>query len=135
MIKSFEISNDFIRTQLLQFYESTIPRSVKFISHDDNAIRDRVKVLEDDIFKYQFSTQDDSTVNHIKVLRGNDYLNHQSLHKIYDILSDDTFQKQSRLKSLKRRYMFILKMVENELKNREVNFKYLDTTQIKRDFS
>tara|TARA_R110002074_G_scaffold231282_2_gene402868 strand:- start:3410 stop:4207 length:798 start_codon:yes stop_codon:yes gene_type:complete len=130
-----KIRNDSIRTQLLQFYESTIPRAVQFISEYDDYIMDRVKILEDDIFNYEFSTINDGTTRQIKVLKYPDNLDHQSLHKIYKLKYRDTRSKRYRIKYLKESYNRIMRMIEKELEIRKVQFKYFDSTVLKRDFS
>jgi len=129
-----KIRNDSIRTQLLHFYESIIPRTVKFISGYDNSIRDRVQVLEDDIFNYKFVSNADGITRQIKVLKNPDNLNHQSLHKIYNIQHRNSRSKSYRLKYLKEEYSNLMRMIEKELEIREIQFKYFDTTGLERDF-
>jgi len=129
-----KINNDSLRTQLLEFYESDIPRHVSFINQNDDLIKERVGILEADLFDYEFIAIDDSTKIHAMRSRTNDFINHQSMHIIFDMLSEDTRHKNYRLQSLKRNYNYTMSMIERELEKREIQFEYLDTTALKRDF-
>ena len=129
-----KIKNDSLRTKLLEFYESDIPRSTTFITERDNLIEEYTQILEADLFNYKFMTGNDSINQHVMYPKNNAFINHQSLHKIYEMLSDDTKQKNFRLKELKRRYQDIMNLIEEELKKREIHFEYLDTTKLKRDY-
>ena len=130
-----KIKNDSLRTLLLQFYESSLPRSVIFITEDDENIAQQIGVLESDIFHFKFMAINDSILTHVKRPKIKNYLNHQSLHKIYNLVKGDVDQKMYRLKSLKNNYKKIMRMIEKELEKRKVSFEYFDTSILTRDFS
>ncbi|MFC4720867.1 DUF6090 family protein [Geojedonia litorea] len=129
-----KIDNDMLRTRLLEFYESDLPRSVNFIHQADVLIRERVGVLEADLFNFKFIAVNDSTTAHVMFPKDMSYIHHQSLHKIYDLLSHDTYNKVFRLKQLKRNYNNVMQMIEKELEKRKIEFEYFDTSTLKRDF-
>ena len=129
-----KIKNDSLRTQLLQFYESTIPRSVKFITEEDEYIHEKIGILEADIFDFKFITINDSIKLHIKHPKNNAYINHQSLHKIFNLIMDDTRSKTYRLRDFKKSYDNIMRVIESELEKRKIPFDYFDLSTLKRDF-
>ena len=129
-----KINNDSLRTHLLEFYGSDLPRYVKFITQDDDLIQERIGILEADLFNYEFIAINDSTEIQVMRPKNNEYINHQSMHKIFDMLSDDTSTKNYRLRQLKRNYDKIMSMIERELEKRGIQFEYLDTTTLKRDY-
>ena len=129
-----KIKNDSLRTHLLQFYESTIPRSVKFITEEDEYIHEKIGVLEADIFDFKFITINDSIKLHIKYPKNNAYINHQSLHKIFNLIKNDTGQKTFRLRDFKKSYDNIMRVIEKELEKRKIPFDYVDLSALKRDF-
>lgn len=128
-----KIKNDTLRTKLLEFYESTLPRSVNFITGRDKIIDERIEILEANLFNYTFKTINDSTRIHLKYPKNKEYLKHQSLHKIYEMINNDTRHKSYRIKYLKKSYTRIMKRIEKELEKRKVHFEYLDTIPLKRD--
>ena len=129
-----KIKNDSLRTQLLEFYESGIPRAVKFITEEDDYIQEKIGILESDIFNFKFITFNDSIILHRKLPKNKEYINHQSLHKIFNLILEDTRQKTFRLRGFKKRYDSIMSMIESELEKRNTPFKYLDLSAFERDF-
>lgn len=130
-----KIENDSLRTELLEFYESDIPRSLKFIYGFDDQIQSRVKDLEAELFEYKFMSIQNGEKIHIKLPKNANYINDQALHEIYAMLNRDAYEKKSRLRYLKNNYNKLMAMIEKELERNEVDFKVLDTTALKRDFS
>jgi len=129
-----KIKNDSLRTRLLEFYESDIPRSIIFISNREDFIQERIEILEADLFNFRFITINDSIKRHVIYPKNKEYINHQSLHKIYDLLSKDIRQKNYRLRGLKQGYDDVMHMIEKELEIRGIQFEYLDISALKRDF-
>lgn len=129
-----KIDNDSLRTRLLEFYESDIPRALEFIYGRYDQINNRVMILEDDLFHNRFITTENGEKIQIEFPKTQDYLNHQSLHKIYSIYQWDSERKNTRIKYLKRDYNKIMSMLEKELILREVDFEVFDTTGLERNF-
>ncbi|PTM04717.1 MAG: hypothetical protein DA407_12835 [Bacteroidetes bacterium] len=129
-----KLKNDSLRTMLLEFYESDIHRFVIFITEYDDYIYEKIGALEPDIFSFKFIAINDSITVHKKYPKNNEYLHHQSLHKIFNLIMEDAKNKEFRLAAFKKKYDKIMRMIERELEKRKTPFNYFDTSALKPDF-
>ncbi len=123
------LTNEDLRRELIHFYESRLPRAVRFIHEDDEFIREQTAIFEQDYIELK-RVFDGSNVQLIPSPSIDNYFNHPSFYKVLQLRYDDISGKRYRVNTLKESYFNIMKAIELELDARSVAYAKLDSTQI-----
>lgn len=119
-----KLENEALRKQLVAVYERNLPRLVSFIHFDDQAIRSRVELLEDDFLGIGpvFGEFEERGVRLNKFPITENYFTHPSFYQILSLKTTDVHRKRVRLRSMKERYIQVIATLEQEMSDRSISF-------------